>query len=328
MRIASGSTDRYLYFVAVDATDLKTRETGLSSFAVYRSRNGASAAAMSTPTVNETDSTNMPGVYELLLDEDTTLAAGNDSEEMALHITATGMAPVTRVVEIYRPEVTLGSTLAVADVASILIDTAEIGTAGAGLSAVPWNSSWDAEVQSECTDALNAYDPPTKAEVDSAHATTDALITTVDSVVDSILVDTAEIGTAGAGLTAVPWNISWDSEVQSEVTDALNAYDPPTKAELDSGLAVLSTVTTAQVNAQMVDVLSVDTLTLPGQSAPPAAPTIAAAVGWLYKISRNKKTQTASQWSLYDDAGITVDAKATVSDDGTTSTKQEIATGP
>ena len=44
----------------------------------------------------------------------------------------------------------------------------QIGAAGAGLSAIPWNSSWDAEVQSECTDALNAYDPPTKAEMDSA----------------------------------------------------------------------------------------------------------------------------------------------------------------
>lgn len=44
----------------------------------------------------------------------------------------------------------------------------QIGTAGAALTAIPWNASWDAEVQSECTDALNAYDPPTKAEVDTA----------------------------------------------------------------------------------------------------------------------------------------------------------------
>tara|TARA_Y100000401_G_scaffold30623_1_gene22374 strand:+ start:13029 stop:15281 length:2253 start_codon:yes stop_codon:yes gene_type:complete len=106
---------------------------------------------------------------------------------------------------------------------NILVDTAEIGTAGAGLTAVPWNSSWDAEVQSECTDALNAYDPPTKAEMDAAHSTTDALITTVDTVVDAILVDTAEIGAAGAGLTAVPWNSAWDAEVQSECNDALVA---------------------------------------------------------------------------------------------------------
>lgn len=41
-----------------------------------------------------------------------------------------------------------------------------------------------------------------------------------------------QVGTAGAGLAAVPWNAAWDAEVQSEVTDALNAYDPPTNAEM------------------------------------------------------------------------------------------------
>ena len=33
------------------------------------------------------------------------------------------------------------------------------------------NAAWDAEVQSECTDAINAYDPPTKAETDTAALT-------------------------------------------------------------------------------------------------------------------------------------------------------------
>jgi hypothetical protein len=52
------------------------------------------------------------------------------------------------------------------DVAAILVDTAEIGAAGAGLTeaggtgdqltAIPWNASWDTEVQSECNDALVA----------------------------------------------------------------------------------------------------------------------------------------------------------------------------
>lgn len=46
----------------------------------------------------------------------------------------------------------------------------------------------------------------------------------IDTVVDSILVDTAVIGTAGAGLTAIPWNSSWDDQVQSEVNDGLVAF--------------------------------------------------------------------------------------------------------
>ncbi len=39
---------------------------------------------------------------------------------------------------------------------------------GSSLSGIPWNSAWDVEVQSECMDALNAYDPPTKTELDTA----------------------------------------------------------------------------------------------------------------------------------------------------------------
>lgn len=43
--------------------------------------------------------------------------------------------------------------------------------------------------------------------------------TTVPQTGDSF----ARIGAAGASLTAVPWNASWDAEVQSEVADALEA---------------------------------------------------------------------------------------------------------
>lgn len=103
MRIASGVTDQYLYFVAVDATDLTTRETGLSSFTVVRSRNGAADATYTTPTVSEIDASAMPGVYALLLDEDMTIGAGNWTEEVCLHITHAGMAPVTRTFELFQP---------------------------------------------------------------------------------------------------------------------------------------------------------------------------------------------------------------------------------
>lgn len=102
MRIASGVTDQYVYFVAVDATDLTTRETGLSSFTVVRSRNGAADATMTTPTVTELDNSTMPGVYALLLDEDMTIGTGNWTEAMCFHITHAGMAPVTVQIELFQ----------------------------------------------------------------------------------------------------------------------------------------------------------------------------------------------------------------------------------
>ena len=52
---------------------------------------------------------------------------------------------------------------------------------------------------------------------------TQASVDVIDGIVDDVLVDTAVIGAAGAGLTAVPWNAAWDAEVQSECADALAA---------------------------------------------------------------------------------------------------------
>lgn len=108
--ILSGSTTQVVYFVAVDPTDKVTREPGLSNFTVYRSRNGGAQAAMTTPTVTEVGA-NMPGVYGLLVDEDTTLDAGFDFQQMALHITHGSMEPVTLVVDLARAKYAAGSTM-------------------------------------------------------------------------------------------------------------------------------------------------------------------------------------------------------------------------
>src|SRR3990167_6613383 len=121
MRLPSAVSDQYVYFVGISGSDRFTRQIGMSGkFKVYRSRNGAAAAIYTTPTINETDATNMPGVYELLVDEDVTIDAGDQTQEIAFHITTTDTAlstdsivPVTRVVELWRSDVTPGTTLLV-----------------------------------------------------------------------------------------------------------------------------------------------------------------------------------------------------------------------
>lgn len=90
----------------------------------------------------------------------------------------------------------------------------------------------------------------------------------------------------------------------------------------------LSTQDKADVNAQVLDVLNVDTFAQPGQENPAATTTLAKMIAYLYKFLRNKITQTSTTLSVYDDAGTTVDQKSTVSDDGTTYTRGEIGTGP
>lgn len=140
MRLASGVVDQYLYFIAIDSTDHISRKTGLSSFTVYRARNGGSATAYTTPTIAEVSSANMPGLYSLLVDEDMTIDAGDETQEVALHIAASGMDSVTRVFELYRPKITAGETLTVAsglgraNIKAVNDTTVQ----GAGTAGNPW----------------------------------------------------------------------------------------------------------------------------------------------------------------------------------------------
>lgn len=87
-------------------------------------------------------------------------------------------------------------------------------------------------------------------------------------------------------------------------------------------------LTAAAVNAEVVDALNTDTYAEPAQGTPGATITLAAKINYLYKAWRNKSTQTATTYSLYNDDAATVDHKATVSDDATTATKGEVTTGP
>jgi hypothetical protein len=84
----------------------------------------------------------------------------------------------------------------------------------------------------------------------------------------------------------------------------------------------------SDVNAEVVDALATDTYAEPGQGAPAATTSLAAKINYLYKAFRNRKTQTSTTWQLYADDASTVDQKSTVSDNGTTAERGEIASGP
>jgi phage baseplate assembly protein W len=416
MSYLKNTSGQYLYLTMIAAADGTAVTTGTVNG--YRSIDGGSQAAV-TGTISHKGN----GQWELALSQ-----ADTNGDEIGFLFTHSSGIPVSISIVTQaavpptaadiRSEIDSNST----QLAAILADTAVIGAAGAGLTAVPWNSAWDAEVQSEVADALAVYDPPTKAELDSGlaalndldaagirsaiglasanldtqldslptaaevadavldealsgHATagslgkavadieTDATAILADTnelqtddvpgliaalndldaagvrtavglasanldtqlaalptaaenadavwdealsghlgsgstgealnaagsagdpwtttlpgsytgsqagkMLSDILTDTAVIGAAGAGLTeaggtgdhltAVPWNAAWDAEVQSEAADALVAYDPPTKAELDSAVAPLATAAALSTVDSVVDAILVDT---------------------------------------------------------------------
>lgn len=176
MRIASGRTDNLMFFVAVDPADLKTRITGLTtSFTVTRSRNGGTAGTYTTPTIDEVDAALLPGVYTLVIDEDTTISSGFDEEEMCIHIAHASMAPVTRTIEIFRPKTTEGTTVTVAQNGVNLADNAVAA----------------AKIASDAITAAKVASDVT-TEIQSGLATAAALAT-VGGTVDAIVADTVDI---------------------------------------------------------------------------------------------------------------------------------------
>lgn len=133
----------------------------------------------------------------------------------------------------------------------------------------------------------------------SESVSTAANLATVDTVVDAIKAVTDNLPNGGA------------------LTDLATA----------AAIAALNDISAADVNAEVVDALGTDTISELSQGAPPATPTIKTALMLLYMNLRNKNTQTATEAAIYNDDGTKI-AKATISDDGTTFTKEEFVSGP
>lgn len=150
-----------------------------------------------------------------------------------------------------------------------------------------------------------------------------ASVDTIDGIVDSILLDTAEIGAAGAGLTAI--NLP---DQTMNITGNITGNLSGSVGSVTGSVGSLAAQAKADVNAEVVDALNTDTYAEPGQGAPAATTTLVAKIGYLYKFLRNKIETTSTQISVYDDAGTTVDQKSTISDDGSTFTRGEFGSGP
>ena len=97
-----------------------------------------------------------------------------------------------------------------------------------------------------------------------------------------------------------------------------------TGTTIPAQISALNNLSAAQVNAEMVDVLNVDLYSeLTG--IPAASTTLTNMIRLNYSLSRNKTTQTATTFTLRNDADSGNIGTATVSDDGTTATKGEMS---
>ena len=169
---------------------------------------------------------------------------------------------------------------------AILVDTAVIGASGAGLTDLGGMSTgMKAEVEAEANDALVALnlDHLLKTVTAAADMTTEVVDNTIlsrvlangdtsafvpstdglqlirDKLTD-IETDTAVIGALGAGLTDLGgMSTGMKAEVNVEADSALSDYDPPTKAEMDTGHGLLATEAKQDTIDGIVDAILVDT---------------------------------------------------------------------
>jgi hypothetical protein len=150
------------------------------------------------------------------------------------------------------------------DTAAILADT---GTDGVLLAAAAVDAIWDEDVNAahqtadtagkKLDDAGAAADPWTTLIPGGYTAgmagkivgdNLNAPVGTVDTVVDALATELAKVPKSDGTAT---WNATALASLQAEATDALNAYDPPTKAELDTAVDALPTA--AENTAALLD---------------------------------------------------------------------------
>ena len=163
-----------------------------------------------------------------------------------------------------------------------------------------------------------------------------------NSTIGTTTTNTDMRGTDSANTTTPPTAAAIRTEIDSNSTQ-LAAIVTDTGTTLDGKIDAIDTV----VDAILVDtgttldgkVNTIDTVvdsilamlddarTEPGQGAPPVNPDLATKIDYLYKAWRNKKTQTSSETKVFADDGTTIDHKASISDDGTTTTVDEMGTG-
>jgi hypothetical protein len=185
-----------------------------------------------------------------------------------------------------------------------------------------WKGSWilftSGTISGQCR-LITAFNAGTDT-ITFSPATTQDVSTNTYEIIPAGRVDAGLI--AGQTITAAA-GVTFPTSVASptNITTVTNLTNAPTVGDLTATMK-------ASVNTEVLDVLNVDTFAEPGQEAPAATNTLVKKIGYIYKFLRNKITQTSSQLSVYADDGSTVDQKAAVTDDGTTTTRAEIGSGP
>jgi hypothetical protein len=135
-------------------------------------------------------------------------------------------------------------------------------------------------------------------------------------------ITTASFAAGAINAAAIAGDAITDAKVASDVTIAsVTGAVGSVAGNVTGSVGSLAAQAKADVNAEVVDALNVDTYAEP-TGTPPATASLVRKIGQNYKHLRNAVEQTSTTQTLKNDGGTT-DITAAVSDDGTTFTRAE-----
>lgn len=278
---------RRLFFQAVDATDGIAAETGLTGTGFY-SKSGATPVA--SASIVEVNATNMPGRYYV--------------EFTAAHIDTLGIIEF-RFKDAACAEVVMRGQVVPYDP----YDAAALGLTRLD-AAVSSRSSHGDPDPSNFIDASIA----SRSSHTAAQAGTDAAGKILATPANLIATETD--GMVHADLKE--WlGVAMDALSSGKVPADLKLWLTVAPLALVSQLVQaqaeqLATQAKADVNAEIVDALTIDTIAELSQGQPAATPTIASALMLFYMALRNQNITTGSELGIYSDADVKI-AKAALS---------------
>lgn len=289
MQIGSGPwfIDDTLTFSVVTHDPLSSAAIDADSVPSYRVYEDETGTAILTGSMAKLDDTNTLGFYS----EQITLSAANGFEAGKSYNVL-----VTAVVD------------------------GDSGQTSAGFKVV---GNLPAAVNSMAADTLTASALASDAvtEIQSGLATA-AAVATIDDFLDT---EIAAIKASTDNLPADPADASDIAALIAGLDTKLDTIDNLIDTEIASiisAIAALNNISVADVNAQVLDVVNVDTFTEP-TGVPPATNTIRQMIHTLYMIACNGQTVTNSKLT-YLDSGGAAEFEKDLTDDGTTYSENRV----
>lgn len=353
--ILAGATDQTIDLFIQDSssttgaglTGLVFNTSGLTCYYRKGATGTPTALTLATQTVGgahsdggfvAVDGTNCPGQYRLDLSDTIVATAGM----VTLYLKgATNMAPCVAEIEVVSVDKFSATNMGLTQLAGVYSDTTAIHTQTTGIYSDTTHIHSDTTAIHTQTTGIYSDTTIIASDLVQVYSDTTAIhsdTTAIHSDTTAIHLQTTTIASDLVIVASDLLQVYSDTTIIYSDTTAIHAHTTGIYSDttaIHSDTTAIHTQTTGIYSDTTIiasDVVVIDgylgSAGEPAQGAPPATTNRGVKIDWLYKAWRNKKDQTATLFQLYADDASTVDSKATCSDDGTTTTVGEIASGP